>query len=1003
MSDTIPDTQRTLINEQYLTLQLIGRGGFGVVWKAYDFSLRNFVAVKELLKDYNQSKYIEMFYKEALISKNIIHDNIVRVQHFWKATNGSHFIMMDYVGGSDLEKLVRKCSAAEKPVPWELCVLITSSILKALDYANRQAKDPITGAPYGIVYRDISPGNIIISFEGGIKLSDFGIAKTAEELNGGLKQRVVTGKYAYMSPEQIRGLADIDHRSDIFSVGLVLYEMLAGGPLYKGQPEEIKEQVISEKFNPAALSARRIPEGLLDVLGKALAKDREKRYQKAIEMFRDLRRLLRGRETEELTEDLATFMRVSLPEEVGRENESTNWVKQLTLQDAKNDGSILKLLCRDFIVGEKNDIEPGSDTTEPVAEERQEQEISGGIPAAAEQLAQVTHPEQETLQPAMPAGTEPEAANETAPPQADEPAVPAAPEIMTPPFQKAHGALDLRGPAEDKGKTVFEEVGDWLVNKFRVYRTRVIRGAVALAVFAIVFFVLDVYTQLTPMGKNIYSRLYPPDVVITTVPGGALVSMKTRDGKMILNNVDSINPIPLRKIPAGTYVITATKESFKTLERVVRVEDQPKGSQKQQQITLSFDFAMSINSNPPGAEIYVDGNKFRTTPWKGELTSGEHTIRLTLDGFEELGSLAKEARDGQCNIDFTRSSIPEMFSGVDTKYWTYEIINSNNESVFALVGSLFKKITINSVPQGMLVHLDNESQERGKTPLVATLKCGEYRVRYMDPEGKYEETSHAFSVDAKGDTEVIARLKRFVVFKVRSRENHEEAFLTSLRISGQGLSITREISPSRPVRLALPVGAYRVTFTGGNGFKPMTYSNVDIADKSLFFGDLEYEEPRLKVAVREEKSEQPIPEAFIWYQNKVIGRSNQDGEWEGEVKRGPGTVRIVAKGYLEKTFERKLPPGKHDEITAVLSPDVPVSTQTAVNAGAGASNDSPGPSFWEMKKPSPDAVKPIIKEPSVPATQQQGQTIVCPFCKKEYILPPGKRLRFCTNCGKSFR
>jgi serine/threonine protein kinase len=271
--------QQMIINEQYLTIKKIGQGGFGVVWRAYDFSLRNFVALKELLKDYSEPKFVEMLYREALIAKNIIHDNIVRVQHFWQGSNGSYYLLMDYVQGKDLEHLLSKCNSTNTPLPWELAVLICGSVLKALDYANRLAKDPITNKPYGIVYRDISPGNIIISFDGSVKLSDFGIAKTADELSMGVKQRIVTGKYGYMSPEQTRGDADIDHRSDIFSVGVVLYEMLSGKQAFSGESvSDTLASVLKLEPNWEALPAD-TPLPIRKLVQRCLIKDRKRRLQ----------------------------------------------------------------------------------------------------------------------------------------------------------------------------------------------------------------------------------------------------------------------------------------------------------------------------------------------------------------------------------------------------------------------------------------------------------------------------------------------------------------------------------------------------------------------------------------------------------------------------------------------------------------------------------------------------------------------------------------------------
>ena len=232
------------INNQYIIVQKIGVGGFGIVWLAYDFSLRNFVAIKELLPEYSQTKFVEMFYKEALIAKNIIHDNIVRVQHFWHGSNGSYYVVLDYVYGIDLEKLIKKCNDINIKIPWKIATFICMCVLKAIDYANRIARDAITGKSYGIVYRDISPSNVLLSFNGNVKLSDFGIAKTVDEVSDSMPEKLVVGKYPYMSPEQIQGVSDIDHRTDIFSVGVLYYEMLTGQQLYKGSKQEIKEQML---------------------------------------------------------------------------------------------------------------------------------------------------------------------------------------------------------------------------------------------------------------------------------------------------------------------------------------------------------------------------------------------------------------------------------------------------------------------------------------------------------------------------------------------------------------------------------------------------------------------------------------------------------------------------------------------------------------------------------------------------------------------------------------
>ena len=699
------DNQQMFINEQYLTVRKIGQGGFGTVWKAYDFSLRNFVAIKQLLKEFAEPKFVEMFYKEALIAKNIIHDNIVRVQHFWKGTDGAYYLVMDYVSGDDLEDIIKKCNEGNIRIPWELACLVAGNILKAIDYANRVAKDPITGKPYGLVYRDLSPGNVLISFDGNVKLSDFGIAKTADDISCITNRRIVTGKYGYMSPEQIECEPDLDHRSDIFSVGVVLYEMLTGKPLYTGTNAEIKKQVFESKFDPKLLDDASIPEDLVDIVVKALQKNKDERYDKAVEMFRDIRRLLRLKETEELTVDLSGFITEILADQFEEEKESIKFVKQLNLADIKRQGALHSIYCKDFIMGE--------------ADKAQEEE------------------RRERAEPAL--------SEQEKPPEIEPPVEP-----------------ELQ--AEEKGKTVFEEVGDWFLNKFKEYKKMFLRSIMAFFVSIVIFAVLDTVFQVSPFGKYVFSFLYPPDIVVTTIPSGALVTFKTREGRIVIADKDSTLPIQLRKIPPRTYILSAVKKGFRPAERVIRIEGQQKGTTraKVERIELLFDFMLRVSADVDGVSVYIDGNKVGISTWTGTITTGEHTVKLSAPGFEDLGSTAKEAKEGEASVDFTKSTLSEMFANVDTRYWKYDITTENDNTIFTLSGTLVKKVTVDSVPQKMVLHIQNRSKDSGKTPLAVDLKSGEYLFRFLDPEGKYAEATEKFSV-GKGTpdyTKVV--LKRWV-------------------------------------------------------------------------------------------------------------------------------------------------------------------------------------------------------------------------------------------------
>jgi serine/threonine-protein kinase len=965
------------INGQYVTVKQIGKGGFGTVWQAYDFSLRNFVAIKELLKEYSENKFVEMFYKEALMAKNIIHDNIVRVQHFWNGTNGSYYIVMDFVNGVDLEGLLKKCNELNIKIPWEISTLIAINVLKAIDYANRIARDSITGRPYGIVYRDISPGNVLLSFDGNVKLSDFGIAKTADDLNNSVKQNVVTGKYPYMSPEQIKGSADIDHRADIFSIGVVLYEMFTGQALYSGDNDKIRSQVLNQKFDLKSLDGLNLPYEMPEVLAKSLEKDRENRYERAIEMYRDLRRLIKGYETEELSVELASFLGRVMKAEADAAENTVTLVKALDRNEIKNNTRIPKIICKDFIVGES----PEAQTAQIPAQE------TAGVQVPPPQGAG-TIPAQNTYQES--AAAVPQA-------QAQQASAPQVSVNAQPPLA-----------AEAKGKTVFEEVGDWLITKFRDIKKKTVRIAVALMLAAVIFAGIDVFAQLTPFGTNIYARIYPPDAVITTIPAGAIVSMKTKEGDVILANANSYMPIPVRKVQPGTYIVTALKEGFRPVQRIVKIEERTRGSRiKNEKIEIQFDFLLDVNSVPSGADVYIDGNKFGVTPCRVQLVAGEHTVMLALEGYEDLGSKAKETREGQANIDFSRSTMEEMFLGVDKNFWAYELKNIDGENVFSITGNMFKKFSITSSPANMIVHVQGEAQPRGNTPLNTSFKTGTYDVRLLDPNGRYGEVLKTIKIGAGETDKLFVHMNRFITFRVRSKAEPSAAFMADLKITGKEYSVTRQISTGKPLRLAIPSGTYDIVFSANSGeFKNFVMKNVNINDVNNITGDLEYAPGTMQFEIVNKATGAALDGAFIWIDNKLAGKTDKKGVWSKTgVSAGAVSGKIVAKDFIEMPFEKQIQPGKTNKIKIEIEPvGAPAPALPAVLPTASSTTTAAVPKAPVSKPaPAPKAEKPKTEKPKEPSAPQEQQVIVCKYCGYVNTAPPGKRLRFCVNCAKPLR
>ena len=969
------------INDQYVTVKKIGQGGMGVVWQAYDFSLRNFIAVKELLSEVSEPKFVEMFYKEALIAKNIIHDNIVRVQHFWKGSNGSFYISMDFVRGVDLEDLIKRCNELKIKIPWELCVLICISMLKAIDYANRVARDSITGKPYGIVYRDISPGNVLISFDGNVKLSDFGIAKTADEINEGIKQNVVTGKYPYMSPEQIKAVSDIDHRADVFSIGVVFYEMLTGKQLYSGDNSEIKSQVLNQKFDTDSLSGIQLPYEIGEIIAKALEKDRDMRYERAIEMYRDLRRLLKGVETEELAVDLASFLSRVMEKELKNSDETINLVKALDRQEIKNNTAIPRILCTDFIVGE---------SSEPAI-----------IPPAMPPAKQT-----DNTAPQIPASSVPDAGSI--------PARPFVPPTQTSAQQQnaAFTPPPIPSPqqsqSEAKGKTVFEEVGDWLVTKFKEMKSRIIKIIIAVILAILLFFGLDIFMQITPFGKSIYSWLYPPDVIITTVPAGATVSMKTKEGQVILQNKPSTEPIPLRKVQPQTYIVTALKEGFRPVQKVVTIEGRTSKSNRDrsEKIEIMFDFLLEVTSEPTGADVYIDGNKFGVTPCKIQLMAGEHTVRLALAGFSDLGSRAAEgsAKEGRCNIDFSRSDPKEMFAGVDENFWGRESRNIDGENVFSIRGHMFQPFTFTSVPDNMSIHIDGETQPRGNTPKTVNIKAGDYKVRILDPEGKYGQYASSISVTANSEPKLHVHMNKLISFRVRARDNPSESFIAKLTISGKEFgTVTKSVGTGKPITVSLPGGKYDFTFSADE-FKPYTMRGVDILDiRAAITGEMEYAKVpfNVKVVAMSGDNEIPLESAYIWLDNKLVGKTDAEGAWAKDVSPGKMQGKIVVKDYDEQVFEAIVSPSKGGTVKIVMIPTILPDVTVVLSSETVVTVSSPTPTTATTKQRVTTTKK--LHPSTTTTTAAAASDVQCPHCGYTNTVPAGRKLRFCVNCAKPLK
>jgi serine/threonine protein kinase len=274
---------------RYKIARTVFEGGMGIVYEAEQHGANEFVkrvAIKVIRQSFaNQKLFIENFIGEAKLVADLIHTNIVQTYHLGKTERGEYFICMELINGANLEQFVTRLQEQNRQLPKELAVFIASRIARGLAYAH--AKSDAGGRTLGIVHRDVNLKNVMIAFEGDVKVTDFGIAK-ARGLLQDQEGEVVAGKVDYMSPEQC-DFQITDKRSDIFSVGIVLAQLLLGYNIFKGSSmKESRDRIMNLDIPNFTELDDRIDEPLNKLLNKALKRNPDERYPSADELLHDL-------------------------------------------------------------------------------------------------------------------------------------------------------------------------------------------------------------------------------------------------------------------------------------------------------------------------------------------------------------------------------------------------------------------------------------------------------------------------------------------------------------------------------------------------------------------------------------------------------------------------------------------------------------------------------------------------------------------------------------------
>jgi len=304
---------------KYYLVDKIATGGMAEIFKAKSYSHAGFeklLVIKRILQHHSENEdFVKMFIDEAKISVQLQHPNIVHIYDFGKL-HSNCYIAMECVDGKDVKQILRKLAERRKYLPEEYAVFIAHDALAGLDYAHK--KTNLQGAPQNIVHRDMSPSNLLVSYEGDVKVADFGIAK-AEHRAYDTKDGVLKGKFEYMSPEQARGKAN--HGStDVFSTGIILWEMLTGRRMFKTDNDlATLEKIKSGGYPPPSVLNPHISTRLDEIVMKALAVDRADRYPSALAFENALAAYLAPNTPSAVKRSLSDFLQELFAEERAQE------------------------------------------------------------------------------------------------------------------------------------------------------------------------------------------------------------------------------------------------------------------------------------------------------------------------------------------------------------------------------------------------------------------------------------------------------------------------------------------------------------------------------------------------------------------------------------------------------------------------------------------------------------------------------------------------------------
>jgi eukaryotic-like serine/threonine-protein kinase len=801
---------------KYLLLKKIAVGGMAEIYRAKTYGVDGFekeLAIKRILPHCSADKdFVDMLVDEAKLSVLLSHANIVQVYDLGKVGD-DYYISMEFINGVNLRDITYRCRENKTPLPPEIAVYIGSEICKGLDYAHRKTSSQ--NEPLGIVHRDISPQNILISFEGEVKVGDFGIAKAAMNISHTMAG-ILKGKIAYMSPEQAMGKA-VDSRTDIFSTGILLYEMLTGKKLFTGESQfEVLKKIRTTHITAEDLPDS-VPEALKPVLAKTLAYEVDDRIQHAGDLQIELTKYLYSTYVDFTPRKLAKFVNKTFEEEL--KTDQQDHARESNLNQVTSSVNIREGAKQEDIVHRESSF-PGMEGTARTAGPQEsfvETKISSGggfieeaptesktmrkkkrwgflkpltaivILAASAWAVNKYAPQARFWEKAPP------------PPPAVENIQLGSVEITSEP-SGAELSIDGKGTDKKSPTTFYSfEVG-------KTYKVKAEKKG----------FTSDEKTVYVASKKLIKVRLSlaKPMGVLNLIsdPSSAAIML---NGKL----TGLSTPATLEKLPIDKDIrITFSKPEYEDFEQVLTLT-----SSKPQKISAKLkpivpqQGTLVLKSTPSGASVVLNGKDTgRTTPATiANLTPGEHTVTLSIKGYKEWKkdvvivaqqSVPVEANLAQASVTPTPTPSTRI-KPPKTK--------TSEKSEVAKKGNL----SVTSKPSGAKIYLNGKSMGKSTPATLTNLTVGRtYKVR-LDMNGY--RSAYRNKAMKKTSEKLYATLKKkeAAVSKPTPTPAPTRPVVTSgspgkIKVksnpSGADVFINSEHRGTTPLTVSVPAGSARV-------------------------------------------------------------------------------------------------------------------------------------------------------------------------------------------------